>query len=100
MRGSVAERIWPNDGLVKITVGSRRFTRFGTLNASARNSTYCFSRTWKARVRPISIRTLFGPRTFRGPIVPYVPVGGCTNAAGLSHEEARSEERRVGRGCE
>src|SRR5438477_7932628 len=94
MRGSVAERIWPNVGLVRVAivlpmgVGLPRFTRFGTLNASARNSTYCFSRTWKARVRPISMRTLFGPRTFRGPIVPYVPIGGCTNAAGLSQEAA------------
>src|SRR5438128_12550218 len=87
MRGSVAERIWPNDGLVKITVGSRRFTRFGTLNASARNSTYCFSRTWKARVSPISIRTVFGPRTFQGPLVLFVPDGSWINGAGLRHED-------------
>src|SRR5437867_13129481 len=89
MRGSLAERIWPNVELVKFTVGMPRLTRFGTLNASARNSTDCFSRTWNARVRPISIRTLFGPRTLRGPIATYVPVRGCTNVAGVSHEAAR-----------
>src|ERR1700739_745338 len=84
--GSAAFRIRPKLGSLSDVTGFNGFTWFGALNASARNSTDCFSVRRNVRVKPISMRMLPGPLTFAAWISgPYAPSTGVMNAAGFSH---------------
>src|SRR5437879_5797298 len=84
MRGSPEVRIWPNVELFVAAVGLFGRIWFGRLNASARASSVCRSRTRNSRETATLTTTLPGPRTLRAPRLPYVPVAGDANAAGLS----------------
>src|SRR5262245_25371472 len=94
--GSRALLIWPKMLLLKTVVtpsvtpvahppthpGRKLFV---TLNASARKSSFCPSRTWKVLDRDRSNCQVPGPRTPPEPEFPNVPIAGRANAAGFKY---------------
>src|SRR6267143_695968 len=81
IRGSPAARIRPKVASLRVVLihtgapcwpemEEQGFTWFATLNASARNSTFCLSPSGNVRTTPVSNRMLPGPVTFAAPIVP------------------------------
>src|SRR5438093_8891708 len=94
IRGSAAALDLPNVWLLRFALGFMGFTWFGALNASARNSSDCPSRTWNLRVKPRSRLISPGPRSWATFPYPHdsvmglhIPVAcvGTANALMFSH---------------
>ena len=60
-----------------------KFVWFAILNASKRASSPKRSRIRNVRTSEVSKLNMPGPRRALRPTLPYVPIGFCTNAAGL-----------------
>src|SRR5262245_30625110 len=94
IRGGSAATDLPNVWLFSAELGFCGFTWLGALNASARNSNECPSRTWNLRVKPRSRLISPGPRNWAAFPYPHdsvmglhIPVAwvGATKASLFSH---------------
>src|SRR5436309_1193379 len=85
IRGSLAAMTFPKKLLFRSKMGFIMLKLLKTLNASARNSTFCISRTWNVLERERSNCHNPGPLTLPIPLLPHVPNAGCANAAELKN---------------
>ena len=85
IRGSAADVINPKFGLFSADTGLPRFTRFNTLNASARNCTARSPPTRNDRTMPKSTLKRPGPIRLLFTRLPNAPAAGARNAAAFSH---------------